>query len=364
LIIEGDVIGTILMLLVDGLLYWIGVFSLVLLVIMNSFKGAFDIFHMVFFKSGTWIFDPNTEIIVRLFPEKFFFDLAMTTATFILLELAVFLLVGIVLLKDKKVFFKKVLFFRPIHSLFGMLGIFLGAFTVLGGFVILQDTVIAALALGFFISSIFIYNDIKDIEVDKINKPKRALPDGTITMMKARIIFIFMLILSILLSTQVNYEFFFLMLGCGVLSIGYSMRKKDWFSNVITAFLFSMLIILGGISVGGLNGLAIFFSGHIFIYILARELVKDIEDIKGDKKHKARTIPLKYGEKTAWRLIRIYSIAAIILSFFMINGTLMFILISVANTLFVYSAITKKNAKNQIYIALLLSYLAAITLWI
>ena len=41
------------------------------------FDTAFELFHRTFFPSGTYLFDPRTERLVQLFPEKFWVDTAI-----------------------------------------------------------------------------------------------------------------------------------------------------------------------------------------------------------------------------------------------------------------------------------------------
>ena len=49
------------------------IFIFILMVKIN-FNLFFNYFHMIFFKPGTWVFNPETEIIKQLFPNKFFED--------------------------------------------------------------------------------------------------------------------------------------------------------------------------------------------------------------------------------------------------------------------------------------------------
>lgn len=39
------------------------------------FSGAFYYFHILFFRTDTWMLDPRVDNLIRMFPEQFFFDL-------------------------------------------------------------------------------------------------------------------------------------------------------------------------------------------------------------------------------------------------------------------------------------------------
>ena len=59
-------------------LIYTGVFSLAFMLLMGliswiKFDFVFSLFHSVFFKSGTWLFNGN-DLIIRLFPLQFFID--------------------------------------------------------------------------------------------------------------------------------------------------------------------------------------------------------------------------------------------------------------------------------------------------
>jgi integral membrane protein (TIGR01906 family) len=53
------------------------IFSLLSLI---SFDFFFTVFHQIFFKPGTWTFNPEYEVIKQLFPNRFFFDFIVYNA--------------------------------------------------------------------------------------------------------------------------------------------------------------------------------------------------------------------------------------------------------------------------------------------
>lgn len=57
--------------LTSGIILGLGLLAIV------AWQGWFTIFHQLFFQPGTWLFE-YTDILIRLFPEKFWFDSALT----------------------------------------------------------------------------------------------------------------------------------------------------------------------------------------------------------------------------------------------------------------------------------------------
>ena len=71
-------------------LNWGGLLTLglvlgILLGFLLSFDAAFTLFHRVFFEGDTWLFLP-TDTLIRLYPEKFWFDAAVGIGGLTLLE--------------------------------------------------------------------------------------------------------------------------------------------------------------------------------------------------------------------------------------------------------------------------------------
>ena len=68
-----------------------GVVSLAIVVVAIGLIGAFafdlafEVFHRLFFAGGTYTFDPRTDRLVQLFPERFWFETSMAVGALILL---------------------------------------------------------------------------------------------------------------------------------------------------------------------------------------------------------------------------------------------------------------------------------------
>jgi integral membrane protein (TIGR01906 family) len=63
--------------LILGGLLTTGLITLIGLLAVIAWQAWFLAFHQVFFAAGTWVFDPS-DMLIRLFPEKFWFDAALT----------------------------------------------------------------------------------------------------------------------------------------------------------------------------------------------------------------------------------------------------------------------------------------------
>lgn len=143
-----------------------------------------------------------------------------------------------------------------------------------------------------------IINDFFDVEIDKINKPKRPIPSGLISRKLALYLYILTTSLGIILSNFLGLLPFLISLSSSVLIFLYSFRLKrlPLFGNFIVAFLTGLAFIFAG-SIAKNIKKAIIPMVFALLINLAREIIKDIEDIEGDMKAGLNTFPIKAGIK-------------------------------------------------------------------
>ncbi|MFZ4620275.1 MAG: geranylgeranylglycerol-phosphate geranylgeranyltransferase [Bacteroidota bacterium] len=145
-----------------------------------------------------------------------------------------------------------------------------------------------------------VINDILDVEIDMINKPDRPIPSGAVDRYDAMM-------------------FYGGLTGAGMIMIAYTTKPA-----FIIAFIAVPLIVLyskvfkgtpliGNMLVGALTGLAFIFGGAavgnmkqammpaLFAFLIntGREVIKDMEDVEGDSKNGAATLPVVYGMRNA-----------------------------------------------------------------
>ncbi len=148
-----------------------------------------------------------------------------------------------------------------------------------------------------------IVNDLMDLSVDLINKPERVIVDRYIKRKNALFCYIFFnctaIILSLvfldLLLTVVFISSVFLLF-----IYSYKLKKLPLAGNLTVAFL-SALVVLEVLWFQ-YDHLSYYWQIHLYLYTafafyttFAREIVKDIEDIRGDEKFNCRTLPVVAG---------------------------------------------------------------------
>ena len=161
-------------------------------------------------------------------------------------------------------------------------------------------------ALGFFLSSsAMIFNDIFDLEVDRINTPYKPLPSGKLSTTEAIVFGLVTAAIAWMLALLINPFVFVLSLILWILGFLYNWKLKaaGLLGNLIVATNVAMTFIIGGISVGEAANPMVWIFGMIaFVFDLAEEIAGDTMDMEGDQKRGSRSLAILHGKKTALRI--------------------------------------------------------------
>jgi 4-hydroxybenzoate polyprenyltransferase len=200
------------------------------------------------------------------------------------------------------------------------------------GIPVLQDFHLYLLIISTVIltASGYMINDYYDIKIDYVNRPHEVVIGKG---MKRRMVMI--------LHTVMN------VIG---ISLGVLVHPKIGAITFVAAFLLWLysnslkrLPFIGNLTVAALTGLAIWIIGiyyqtsqlliltyaiFAFFINLIREIIKDIEDRHGDRKHGCKTLPIVLGfrkTKSIIFIIAVLFIASILFVTFKINQPLLFL---------------------------------------
>ncbi|HET8803345.1 MAG TPA: geranylgeranylglycerol-phosphate geranylgeranyltransferase [Aequorivita sp.] len=223
------------------------------------------------------------------------------------------------------------LLFIALVQIFIKYGLFqpLGAVTVLSafGFVLLIIATLCIAAAGNII------NDIYDVEIDKINKPNKILIGKKISEKAANRLFIIFNVLGVAIGFYLSNSvgkpsFAALFIVFSALLYLYSSYLKGMLviGNLLISFLVAMSLIIVGLfdllpaintenqtSQSAVFKIVLHFSLFAFFINLIREIVKDLQDINGDKNGGMNTLAIAIGRK---RTVMI----AFLLGVFMVLG--------------------------------------------
>ena len=210
---------------------------------------------------------------------------------------------------------------RPFTLIAPALGFFSGAITAIGAhphegwsWPVLAPALTGALMAAVFNAGSNALNQIYDLEIDRVNKGKRPLPSGRMTIAQAWaftvVAYAATLVLAWLVSPSGRHECFWIVLVAIVATYVYSvppLRTKQYgmWANITIAIPRGVLLKVAGWSaVKTVFGVEPWFIGGIFgLFLLGASTTKDFADMEGDRRGGCRTLPIIYGvRKAAWMI--------------------------------------------------------------
>ncbi|MCA9969164.1 MAG: geranylgeranylglycerol-phosphate geranylgeranyltransferase [Anaerolineales bacterium] len=204
---------------------------------------------------------------------------------------------------------------RPITTLTGVLAVFMGGYVAGTGNWL--PVGIACLSTFLISAAANAWNDYLDVEIDKINQPKRPLPSGMVSLAAARNFSIVLAVVSTLLTLVINPHAFVIALASNGLLYLYSWRMKSTvlLGNSIVAFISAMSPVFGGVAAGNVAP-TLWLGLIVLCAIMGREVLKTMADYEGDLRQQVRTIATAWGRR--WARVFFYLFVALTLFMMMV----------------------------------------------
>ncbi len=210
---------------------------------------------------------------------------------------------------------------RPFTLVAPALGFFSGALTAVGAAprepwspALLVPPLLGAAMAATLNAGNNALNQIYDLEIDRVNKPKRPLPSGRLTVGQAwqftGITYALSLVLAWLVAPGGRHECFWLVAIAVVCTFVYSVpplrtkRLGIWANITIAIPRGTLLKVAGWSSVKTIVGVEPWYIGAIFgLFLLGATTTKDFADMEGDRLGGCRTLPIQYGvRRAAWMI--------------------------------------------------------------
>ena len=157
-------------------------------------------------------------------------------------------------------------------------------------------------------------NQIYDLEIDRVNKPKRPLTSGRLGIAQAwwftNVSYALALVLAWLVAPGGRHECFWLVAIAVVCTYIYSVpplrtKRLGIWANITIAIPRGVLLkVAGWSSVKTIVGVEPWYIGAIFgLFLLGATTTKDFADMDGDRRGGCRTLPIQYGvRRAAWMI--------------------------------------------------------------
>jgi 4-hydroxybenzoate polyprenyltransferase len=173
----------------------------------------------------------------------------------------------------------------------------------------------------------YIINDYFDIKIDQINHPEKVVLGKVIPRKTAIIAHTFINITALALAAVVavsarHPEWLLIQLGCtGLLWLYSTTYKRQYLTgNISIAVLTSLTVLVLYVYEPALRhpanplpvAILLVYAFFAFMLTWIREIVKDMEDLKGDEAEGCITMPIKHGLAYAARFASVLAVVAIV----------------------------------------------------
>ncbi|AAB85587.1 geranylgeranylglycerol-phosphate geranylgeranyltransferase [Methanothermobacter thermautotrophicus] len=182
---------------------------------------------------------------------------------------------------------------RPVNAVMAVITVMLMALiTGRFDFSVLLASVVVFTATG----AGNVINDYFDHEIDAINRPERPIPSGRISRGVAGVYSIILFALASLMGFYLGLLPGLVVVSSSLLMVYYAWRlkKRCLVGNITISFLTGLSFVFGGIVLGEVRA-SILLGFYAFLMTMAREIVKDMEDVEGDRAEGATTLPITHG---------------------------------------------------------------------
>jgi 4-hydroxybenzoate polyprenyltransferase len=155
------------------------------------------------------------------------------------------------------------------------------------------------------IASGYIINNFYDSEKDLINRPKKSMLDRLVSQKTKLKVYFTLNFLATFLAFFISWRasLFFAVYIFLIWFYSHKLKKYPIIGN-LTASILAVLPFFG-ILLYFKNFYYVIFAHACFLFllILIREMIKDLENIRGDMANNYQTIPVRFGEKTSKQVI-------------------------------------------------------------
>lgn len=185
----------------------------------------------------------------------------------------------------------------------------------------------------------YIINDYFDINIDEINKPRKMVVGRSMSRRHALLWHLFLSITGLAIGAHVSVQLGNWLVGIGNLACvvllwfySTSFKRKLLIGNIVisalTAWVILVLLVaeLPGwwtgewvnetekATVARLSRIGVLYAAFAFIISLIREVIKDLEDLEGDRKDGCTSMPIVWGTQASkvfagvWLVVLIVSL--------------------------------------------------------
>ena len=189
---------------------------------------------------------------------------------------------------------------------------------------VLLDRTLFALILASVaaIASGYIINNFYDSEKDGINRPQQVSVEKMVSQNTKLILYFILNISVIIAASYVSFRavLFFSVYIFAIWFYSHKIKKRPVVGNLTSAILTITPFFAIFLYYKNFSSLIFVFGFYLFLVLSMRELIKDLQNLKGDLLQNYKTIPVVYGEKYAKLMIIVLVVCNVSVTIFLLTS--------------------------------------------
>ena len=211
-------------------------------------------------------------------------------------------------------------------------------------------------ASALVIASGYIINNFYDAEKDLINKPTKSMLDRLVSQRFKLTTYFILNFVAVIAASYISFRavFFFAAYIFGIWFYSHKLKRIPFLGNLVSATLSIAPFFVVFVYYRNFETVIFIPALYLFLLILARELIKDLESMAGDMAQGYQTIPILYGPKVAKVLIALLIVLTLVPTYLLIYvfdvGHMSFYFIAAGILLLVFLVLLGKSDVKMHYV--------------
>ncbi|WP_010180074.1 geranylgeranylglycerol-phosphate geranylgeranyltransferase [Aquimarina agarilytica] len=214
------------------------------------------------------------------------------------------------------------------------------------------------LASAITIASGYIINNFYDSEKDLINRPQKYHLDRLVSQQTKLTIYFIANFIAVIVASYVSFRavLFFSAYIFGIWLYSHKLKRILLVKNLVATFLAILPFFAIFIYYKNYDPVIFVHATFLSLVIFMRELVKDLENLRGDAAVGNSTLPIVYGESMVKKILTGLSIACIVTAMVLVYafplGKMHYFFWMTTGVLLIFSMLLRKSNTKKQYVIL------------
>lgn len=173
---------------------------------------------------------------------------------------------------------------------------------------------IIIIASSLTIASGYIINNFYDSQKDLINRPNKSMLDRLVSQQTKLTVYFSLNFVTVIIAFFVSWRavLFFSVYIFLIWFYSHKIKKYAIIGNLMSAFMAVLPFFAILLYYKNLYEVIFAHATFLFLLLLVREMIKDLENLKGDLANNYRTLPIIYGEIISKKVITVLTLLTIV----------------------------------------------------